>query len=98
MPATITTQTDAAKARVDSDVPTRVDLAIRHQIDGCPYAFYFNRVTWRFDRGQLTLDGCVPNFYLKQMLQTILRDIESVTQVTNNVEVVSSTGLSSVGR
>jgi hypothetical protein len=41
------------------------------------------------------LHGCVPTFYLKQVLQELLHGIERVTLITNSVDVVSSTGVSS---
>ena len=72
-----------------------VEETIRQRLAGCPYAFYFNRITCCYEQGRLTLSGCLPSFYMKQMLQTILRDIEHVTQIVNNVAVVSATGLSS---
>jgi osmotically-inducible protein OsmY len=68
---------------------------IRNRIAQCSYRFYFNQVSWHLHDGQLTLHGCVPSFYMKQMLQTLLRDIEGVQQIDNRVEVVSSEGLSS---
>jgi hypothetical protein len=45
--------------------------------------------------GRLFVDGKLPSFYLKQVLQTILRDVPGVRQIDNRVNVVSSTGLSS---
>jgi hypothetical protein len=44
---------------------------------------------------KLFVDGKLPSFYLKQVLQTILRDVPGVRQINNRVNVVSSTGLSS---
>jgi hypothetical protein len=38
----------------------------------------------------------LPSFYLKQVLQTLLRDLDGVTRIANRVDVVSPTGLSSV--
>jgi hypothetical protein len=38
----------------------------------------------------------VPSYYMKQVLQTLLRGIEDVEQINNEVDVVSVTGLSSV--
>ena len=55
----------------------------------------FGNVTWHCNDGHLTLRGCVPNFYLKQVLQELLHGIEQVKQITNSVDVVSSTGMSS---
>jgi hypothetical protein len=39
----------------------------------------------------------VPSFYLKQVLQELLRNIAQVDRIENDVAVVSSTGLSSGG-
>ncbi len=68
---------------------------VRRRIDGCSYKFIFGKVTWHCNDGHLTLRGCVPNFYLKQVLQELLRGIERVKLITNSVDVVSSTGMSS---
>jgi len=38
--------------------------------------------------GELTINGVVRSFYLKQIAQTIVRDIQGVEKVTNNVSVV----------
>ena len=37
--------------------------------------------------GQLVLEGRLPTYYLKQMLQTILRDFEGVEVIKNRVAV-----------
>lgn len=74
----------------------RVDDSIRHRIRECPYSFMFNRVDWEFDRGTLRLVGAVQSFYLKQILQELLRDVDHVRQIDNRVDVISPTGLSSV--
>ena len=40
------------------------------------------------DRGDvLVLRGRVPSFYLKQVLQTLLRDVEGVRHIDNQVSV-----------
>jgi len=46
----------------------------------------------------LLVYGQVPSFYLKQILQTVLREIAEITRIDNRVDVVCSDGLSSVGR
>ena len=43
----------------------------------------------------LIVRGIVPSFYLKQLLQSALMDIDGVRRIDNRVEVVSSCGLSS---
>ena len=95
MPVTVKPRQENADKSTEQKLPT-LDEIIRKRLAACPYVYYFNKVTWCFDRGLLTLDGSVPTFYLKQMLQTILRDVEHVDHIRNNVDVVSSTGLSSV--
>jgi hypothetical protein len=74
---------------------TRVDAGVRERLGNCAYAYYFNRVTWHYVDGTLTLEGYVPTFYMKQILQTVLRNLEHVERIANEVDVVSSTGLSS---
>jgi osmotically-inducible protein OsmY len=73
----------------------RVHESVRRRIDGCSYEFIFDKVTWHCHDGHLTLRGCVPSFHRKQQLQELLRGIERVTQITNSLDVASSTGVSS---
>jgi hypothetical protein len=44
----------------------------------------------------LTIRGCVPSFYLKQVLQGLLKNLEGVDRIDNQVEVINPEGLSSV--
>ena len=44
----------------------------------------------------LIVRGCVPTFYLKQVLQTVLKEVEGVAWIDNQVDVISSEGMSSV--
>jgi hypothetical protein len=46
--------------------------------------------------GVLTVRGRVPSFYLKEVLDNILKRIDGVRYVENQVDVVCSHGLSSV--
>jgi hypothetical protein len=82
----------------NSRVSTEMREAVRERLTDCPYAYYFNKVSWRCTGGTLTLAGEVTTFHLKQILQTILRDLEQVERIENDVDVVSSTGLSSERR
>ncbi len=43
----------------------------------------------------LIVRGCVPSFYLKQILQTVLRGVDGVAWIDNQVDVVACDGLSS---
>jgi hypothetical protein len=59
---------------------------------------YFRRRAGRFefqcDEDVLIVRGSVPSFYLKQVLQSVLRDVEGVRGIDNRVIVISSHGLS----
>jgi hypothetical protein len=46
----------------------------------------------------LVVRGRVPTFYLKQVLQTVLKEVDGVRCIENRVDVVSSYGVSSVRR
>ena len=43
----------------------------------------------------LVVRGCVPTFYLKQVLQTALKDLDGIRWVDNQVNVTACDGLSS---
>jgi hypothetical protein len=70
------------------------DLA-RQRLGGTSYQF-LRFVDCCFQNGVLTLRGRVPSFYLKQMAQSLLANIEGVDRIDNRVDVVSPRGLSSV--
>ena len=61
---------------------------------------HFYRRADRFDflcHGDvLIIRGNVPSFYLKQLLQTALLDLDGICRIDNQVAVVSSFGLSSI--
>jgi hypothetical protein len=46
--------------------------------------------------GVLTVDGIVPSFYLKQLLQELLKRVDGVQYINNQVDVVALDELSSV--
>ncbi len=65
-----------------------VDVSVQQRLDSCAYRFVFNEVTWHYKAGRLTLGGSLPSFYLKQVLQEVLRSTDQVDQIVNNVDVV----------
>jgi osmotically-inducible protein OsmY len=70
---------------------------VRARLNDSPHFRSHSReVSLRFADGVLTLHGCVPSFYLKQVLQSLLADVEGVEWIDNQVDVRSSCGLSSV--
>jgi osmotically-inducible protein OsmY len=44
----------------------------------------------------LFLSGCLPSFYLKQMVQEAVRRVPGVQNVINQIDVISANGVSSV--
>jgi hypothetical protein len=59
---------------------------------------HFHRRAGRFEfqchEDVLIVRGNVPTFYLKQLLQCVLRDVEGIRAIDNQVMVISSQGLS----
>ena len=74
------------------------DLVNQRLRKQCPHRFNFKDVTYHYGQGTLTLKGRLPSFYLKQVLQTLLCDIEGVEIIDNQVDVNSSTGLNNSDR
>jgi osmotically-inducible protein OsmY len=62
------------------------DLAERALRSG-PYLALRN-ITCEWQDGVLTLRGCLPTYYLKQVAQAVVARIESVQQVINEIEVL----------
>jgi hypothetical protein len=55
-----------------------------------------DRLQFETNGDVLTVRGVVPSFYLKQLLQTVLRDVDGVRMIDDRVDVVACDGLSSV--
>ena len=69
-----------------------------HHIIDTSQHFYrrADRFVFEFDDGVLSVWGCVPSFYLKQVLQNTLGLVPGVRAIENHVTVVSGHGISSV--
>ena len=50
------------------------------------------RVSCEFRNGVLTLRGCVPRYYLKQIAQTILAGLSGVADIDNQLQVTPLSG------
>lgn len=55
-------------------------------------------VTCQFEDGLLTLRGIVPTFYVKQVILSLLEDLEpeGIKRIKDEIDVVNPRGLSSV--
>jgi hypothetical protein len=49
-------------------------------------------VSCEYSEGTLTLRGCLPSYYLKQMAQTAVARIDGVKRIVNEIEVIGSRG------
>jgi hypothetical protein len=84
-------------SKTDGEKRARIEALARRRLSSrCPYAFYFRYISCSYDHGVLTLHGRLPSFYLKQVLQTMLNNVDGVERIDNQVDVVSANGLSSV--
>jgi hypothetical protein len=46
-------------------------------------------VSCEYHEGVLTLRGCLPSYYLKQMAQTAVARLDGVERIVNEIEVVA---------
>jgi hypothetical protein len=87
--------------RIDSAVKLSGDVLqrVRGKLSqSCHFTRHWREIECDYREGILILRGCVPTFYLKQVLQSILKDLPGVQRIDNRVDVVSAAGLSSVRR
>ena len=78
------TATKGAERRARSEVIRDARLALEQN------AYFRGRghcIQMEEAEGRLVLRGRLPTFYLKQILQTVLRDVEGVQQIENRVSV-----------
>jgi hypothetical protein len=55
-------------------------------------------VSCHFQDGLLTFRGIVPTFYLKQVIFSLVEDLEGIKGINDEIDVVNPRGLSSVPR
>jgi osmotically-inducible protein OsmY len=60
----------------------------------CNAYLALKNVSCEFREGVLTLRGCLPTYYLKQMAQTEVARVAGVQRVVNEIEVVAPCPLS----
>jgi len=62
--------------------------AVRHQLVMLPYYTIFDDLGYRVDGSTVTLEGAVTNPVLKSDAQNVVKNIEGVSQVVNNIKVL----------
>ena len=88
---------ESAESIADRRQEDRVrDAARRLLKESCSYHWYYSNIEMHFHDRTLSLYGSVPSYYLKQILQNFLIKLDEVEQIDNQVNVISSDGLSSV--
>jgi osmotically-inducible protein OsmY len=66
----------------------RIEKAVASRLRRNGYQAMRN-ITCFYRNGRLTLRGCVATYYLKQLAQTVVADIEGVETISNEIEVIA---------
>lgn len=70
------------------EAETRIAREVRHQLLMLPYYSIFDDLAFRVDGTTVTLLGDVTNPTLKSEAENVVKHIEGVTQVNNQIEVL----------
>ncbi|MCI0419430.1 MAG: BON domain-containing protein [Acidobacteria bacterium] len=74
--------------RDPAQVQRRLEREVRHELVMLPYYDVFDNLEFRVDGGHVTLSGQVVRPTLKSSAENVVKDIEGVERVTNNIEVL----------
>jgi osmotically-inducible protein OsmY len=55
----------------------------------CNSYLALKNVSCEYHEGVLTLRGCLPSYYLKQMAQTAVARLDGVQRIVNEIEVIA---------
>jgi hyperosmotically inducible protein len=66
----------------------RIAREVRHQLVMLPYYGVFDDIAFRVDSGKVTLLGAVTRPTLKSDAENVVKRVEGVTDVVNNIEVL----------
>ena len=78
-----------------SVVSAATEQAARQRLELHPHIKgHVSEINIQFENDMLVLSGCVPTFYLKQLVQEALRGLR--LQLQNNIDVTCCDGFSSV--
>lgn len=71
-----------------SQIQRRLEREVRHELVTLPYYDVFDNLEYRVDGGQVTLSGQVVRPTLKSGAENVVKKIEGVENVKNNIEVL----------
>ena len=74
--------------RDTSQIQRRLEREVRHELVTLPYYDVFDNLEFRVDGGQVTLSGQVVRPTLRSGAENVVKNIEGVEKVTNNIEVL----------
>ena len=74
--------------RDPSQVERRLEREVRHELVTLPYYDVFDNLEYRIDGEQVILSGQVVRPTLKSGAENVVKNIEGVEKVTNNIEVL----------
>jgi len=74
--------------RDTSQEQRRLEREVRHELVTLPYYDVFDNLEYRVDGSQVTLSGQVVRPTLKSGAENVVKNIEGVEKVTNNIEVL----------
>jgi osmotically-inducible protein OsmY len=77
-----------AGQQVSEQAATRIQREVRHQILLLPYFNVFDNITYSVDGGTVTLMGQVTQPVIKTEAGKVVKQIEGVNKVINNIEVL----------
>ena len=86
--ATATKACSADREAPDRRKEDRLVREVRHELVMLPYYGVFDNLAYRVDGGHVTLLGEVTRPTLKSSAENVVKDIEGVENVTNNIEVL----------
>ncbi len=78
----------AAPAVADHHEMTRVEAQIRKEIVTLPYYSLFDHIAYRVDDGKVTLMGKVNRPTLKRSIERVVKNVEGVESVDNQIDVL----------
>ncbi len=86
-------QAQNSKKHKDAFIPgdsdeSRIAQEVRHQLVMLPYYSIFDDLGFRVEGGTVTLEGAVVRPVLKSDAENVVKRVEGVTNVVNNIEVL----------